>query len=265
MDYIQQITEQLNKMSDEQKNQWILSQAKICKENERQGFLQSLTGEKKVAYMPTRKEIEEFCRKVENQEIYLEYETRYYEFDDDGRYMDDWKRWHNDPCGAMPFLDSVLMGCHDLLILGEYEIAADMLDKVCRLEFEVVEAPDSDEYAEKETGPFALAGAAKERMLSRQLTEIGMDWMRAVIGRAGERGDSLPAREVIDLLENPVCKNIHPHMLVEDELTEGRVLNELLTYMENILAEEIQERERIFQERYANIRYSREKASFMEA
>ena len=265
MDYIQQITEQLNKMSEEQKNQWILSQAKLCKENERQGFLQSLTGEKKVAYMPTRREIEEFCRKVENREIYLEYETRYYEFDDDGRYMDDWKRWHNDPFGAMPFLDSVLMGCHDLLILGEYEIAADILDKVCRLEFEVVEAPDSDEYAEKETGPFVLAGAAKERMLSRQLTEIGMDWVRAVIGRAGERGDSLPAREVIDLLKNPICKNIHPHMLVEDELTEGRVSNELLVHMENILAEEIQERERIFQERYASIRYSREKASFMEA
>lgn len=123
----------------------------------------------------------------------------------------------------MPFLDSILMECHDLLILGEYEIAAGILDKVCRLEFEVVEAPDSDEYAEKETGLFALADAAKERMLSRQLTEIGMDRVRAVIGRAGERGDSLPAREVIDLLETPICKNSQLHMLVEDELTEGRL------------------------------------------
>lgn len=50
--------------------------------------------------MPTRKEIEKFCRKVENKEIYLEYETQYYEFDDDGRYMDDWKRWHHDPFGV---------------------------------------------------------------------------------------------------------------------------------------------------------------------
>ena len=58
--------------------------------------------------------------------------------------------------------------------------------------------------------PFTLTGAAKERMLSRQLTEIGMDWVRAVIGRAGEAGDSLPAREVVDFLEDPVCKNIHP-------------------------------------------------------
>lgn len=51
MNYIQLITEQLNKMSEEQKNQWILSRAKLCKESERQGFLQSLTGEKKVAYI----------------------------------------------------------------------------------------------------------------------------------------------------------------------------------------------------------------------
>ena len=79
MNYIQQITEQLNKMSEEQKNQQIISQAKLCKESERQGLLQSLTGEKKISYMPTRKEIEEFCRKVENQEIYLEYETQYFE------------------------------------------------------------------------------------------------------------------------------------------------------------------------------------------
>lgn len=265
MNYIQLITEQLNKMSEEQKNQWILSRAKLCKESERQGFLQSLTGEKKVAYMPTRREIEEFCCKVETQEIYLEYETHYYEFDGDGRYIDDWKSWHNDPLGAMHFLDSVLMGCHDLLILGEYGTAADILDKVCRLEFKVVEALDSDEYAEKETGPFTLTGAAKERMLSRQLTEIGMDWVRAVIGRAGEAGDSLPAREVVDLLEDPVCKNIHPHMLVEDELTEGRVSNELLMHMENILVGEIQEGERIFQESYDSIRYSHEKLSFMEA
>lgn len=123
MNYIQQITEQLNKMSEEQKNKWILSRAKLCKESERQGFLQSLTGEKKVSYLPTQREIEEFCHKAENQEIYLEYETHYYEFDDDGKYVDDWKRWHNDIFGAMPFLDDVLVKCHDLLILGEYEVA----------------------------------------------------------------------------------------------------------------------------------------------
>ena len=41
--------------------------------------------------MPSQEEIEEFCQKVENKEISMEYETHYYEFDDDGRYMDDWQ------------------------------------------------------------------------------------------------------------------------------------------------------------------------------
>ena len=59
MTYIQQIKEQLNKMSEEQKDQWILSQAKLCNENEQQGFLKSLTGEKKITYMPGQREIEE--------------------------------------------------------------------------------------------------------------------------------------------------------------------------------------------------------------
>ena len=40
--------------------------------------------------MPSQGEIQELCEKVEHGDIYLEYETHYYEFDDDGRYMDDW-------------------------------------------------------------------------------------------------------------------------------------------------------------------------------
>lgn len=262
--YIQQIIEQLNKMSEEQKNQWILSQAKLCKESQRQGLLQSLIGEKKVPYMPAQREIDELCRKVEDEEIYVEYETRYYEFDDDGKYMDDWKSWHNDPFGVMPVLDNILMGCHDLLILGEYGMAADILDRVCRLEFKVVESSDSDEYADMDARPFTLAGAFKEGRLSRELPEIGLDWVRASIGRANEMGDSAPAREVIDILENPICKNVHPHMLPDDELLEGIFSDELLVQMEKILTGEIQKGEKVFQGRYAEARYSPEKVRFRE-
>lgn len=265
MEFIQKITEQLNRMSEEQKDQWILDRAKLCKESGRQGFLQSLTGEKRVPYMPGREEIEEFCRKVEDGDIYVEYETHYYEFDDDGRYMDDWMSWHNDPFSAMSFWSSIFRGCHDLLVLGEYRMAADILDRVCRLKFEVVEAQDSDEYGEKPEGPFTLADAVSEDMLSMELVEIGMDWVRAVIGRAAERGDSAPAREIVDLLENPVCENIHPHMLPEDEFLEEKISAGLLEQMEDILEGEIREDERIFREKYADIGYSHEKIVFMEA
>mgnify|MGYP002509956288 CR=1 FL=1 len=264
MNYIQQIIEQLSKMSEEQKNLWILSQAKLCEESKRQGFLQSLTGEKKIPYMPSQREIGEFCHKVENGDIYLEYETHYYEFDDDGRYIDDWKTWHNDPFKAMLYLDSIFKGCHDLLILDEYGMAADILDKVCKLEFEVVEASESDDYVEAEDGLFTLADAVSEGMLSRKLAEIGMDWVRAALGRANERDESVPVREVLDLLEYPICKSVHPHMLIDDELLAGKFPDELLVHMENILGEEIQEDERFFREKYANVNYSYEKIRIRE-
>lgn len=80
-----------------QKDAWILEQAKLVPEAERHDFIMSLTGEKKIAYMPTETEIDEFCKRVWSGEIYVEYETHYYEFDLEGRYVDDWEVWHNDP------------------------------------------------------------------------------------------------------------------------------------------------------------------------
>ena len=85
MMFIKQVEEQLSKMSEAEKEVWILSQARLLSEREQQDFLMSLSGEKKIIDMPSQREIEEFCEKVESGEIYLEYETHYYEFDNDGR------------------------------------------------------------------------------------------------------------------------------------------------------------------------------------
>ena len=54
-------------------------------------------------------------------------------------------------------------------------------------------------------------------------------------------------------------------MLLEDGLLEGRFSYGLLAQIENILAGEIREDERIFQERYADTGYSHEKIKFKEA
>lgn len=137
------ICKKLQELSPARKDAWILEQAKMVSESARQDFIMSLTGEKKIIYMPTEAEIEEFCKKVQDGEIYVEYETHYYEFDSDGRYMDDWKIWHNDPKAAFTFLDRTFKGCHDLLRLGEYKLARKILDKICCLEFQVIEAEDS--------------------------------------------------------------------------------------------------------------------------
>lgn len=114
--FIKLVKKQLDKMSETEKDKWILTQAKLLEESKQEGFLMSLSGEKKIIYMPSQKEIEELCDKVEIGEIYLEYETHYFEFDDNGRYMDDWKVWHNDPLKAFSLLNRIFMGCNDLLI-----------------------------------------------------------------------------------------------------------------------------------------------------
>lgn len=52
--FIKQVEEQLNRMSEAEKEEWILSQARLLEEREQQDFLMSLSGEKKIIYMPGR-------------------------------------------------------------------------------------------------------------------------------------------------------------------------------------------------------------------
>lgn len=48
MEYIDKVKEQLSKMSEYEKDKWILTQAKLKSENKQKDFLQSLSGEKKI-------------------------------------------------------------------------------------------------------------------------------------------------------------------------------------------------------------------------
>lgn len=206
--FIKQVKEQLGKMSEAEKEEWILSQAKLLEENEQQSFLMSLSGEKKVLYMPSQGEIEVLCEKVDHGDIYLEYETHYYEFDDDGRYMDDWKVWHNDPFQTMGFLNRVFSGCHDLLLLNEYKTVVDILDRVCKLEFKVIESSDSEDF--EDDSPFTLVTAAEEGMLSMSISDIGTDWVTAYV-KLADRWDSPElAKRLVEVFNQPICKKLNP-------------------------------------------------------
>lgn len=140
---------------------------KINRESEEQDFIMALTGEKKISYMPTEPQIEEFCEKVQNGDIFVEYETHYYEFDLEGRYMDDWEVRHNDPQDAFSFLNRTFLGCHDLICLGEYDLVAAIFNKICRQGFQVVEAEDSEDFTDD--SPFTIADAGGEGLLTRSL------------------------------------------------------------------------------------------------
>ena len=80
--FLDKVKEQLKKMTPAEKDAWILAQAKILPEGKQEDFYKSICGTKKVINMPERHEITEFCEKVRNGDITVEYETHYVEFDD---------------------------------------------------------------------------------------------------------------------------------------------------------------------------------------
>lgn len=252
--FIKQVNEQLAKMSEMEKEEWILTQAKLLEKNEQQSFLMSLSGKKKIIYMPSGQEIEEFCEKVDRGVIYVEYETHYYEFDDYGRYMDDWEIWHNDPSQAMGFLNKVFMGCHDLLLLNEYKMVADTLDRVCRLEFKVVESPDSDDF--EDDSPFTLVDAAEEGMLSMSISDIGTDWIMAYVWLVDRWGSREVAKRLVEVFKHPICGELNPSMLIGQDIP-----NDLFHHMLEILNVQVLKAESHFNNLFSNISYSYDKFS----
>lgn len=202
-EFIEQVKLQLGKMSQQEKEQWIIDQAKRLREEEEPGFLRSLSGEMRVCSMPGLDDIKKFCERVRAGEIYMEYEAHYYEFDENGRYFDGWKVRHNDPFHAMDFLDRVFKGCHDLMMLGEFRTAAAVFEQVCRLRFAVVKAPDSDRFMDDDS-LFTLKDAEREGILSKDISDIGMDWVDAVIHSEKlclNRGEFLAYADILDRFE----------------------------------------------------------------
>ncbi len=235
------IKKQLAKMSEWEKDAWILSQTKLLPESEQEEILLSLSGVKKIINMPTSDEINRFCERVESGEVYFEYETHYYEFDDSGRYMDDWEVRHNDVFGVIPFLDRVFAGCHGLLRLGEYEDAAKILDRVCVLEFPIETAKDSEDEPEKET--FSLRDADEEGMFTRKLNDVGEDWLRAAARLTNGQDNRSRAQKLLEMFEHPVCKKVKPRILLEEGISQEMFLD-----MTAILEDEIAELEALVDE-----------------
>lgn len=229
--FINLVSEKLKEMSAEQKDAWILEQAQLILEDSRQDFLMSLAGEKKILYMPTERNIDEFCQKVQEGEIYVEYETHYYEFNSEGRYVDDWEIWHNDPMDAFAFLDRTFRGCHDLLCIGEYRLAHKILDRICRLEFQVVEAEDSEDFADD--SPYTVSDAVKEQKLSMKIYEIGYDWLESLLL---DKGNETPefAGTLLNILENELCQDLSLSDFKE------MISEKLLDYVESILEKKIE-------------------------
>lgn len=175
--FYDKIQKQLKKMTEQEKDAWILSQAKILPEWEQEDFYKSVCGTKRILHMPEYSEIDEFCRKVKNGDISMEYETHYVEFDDYGHFHDDWEYDFYDPDHAMTFLSTVFHGCHDLIALEEYSQALGILDKVITLEFAIVDHPDTDDACEEDF--MSLDMAVQEGLILINRDDLLKDYILA--------------------------------------------------------------------------------------
>lgn len=201
--FYEKLQKQLKKMTEQEKDTWIFSQAKILPEWEQEDFYKSVCGTKKIIHMPEISEIDAFCMKVENGDISIEYEAHYVEFDDYGHFYDDWEQDFHDPDHAMTFLSTVFRGCHDLIVLEEYSQALEILDKVLTLEFTIVDHPDTDDTCEDEF--MSLDMAANEGLLSINRGNLLKDYILAC--RKTVSNIKLAAEKIVSVLEMELFKD----------------------------------------------------------
>lgn len=162
--FITKVKEQLKKMSEEEKTQWILSQAKLTSSYSQDDFYKSLCGNKASMILPDQSEIEQFIQKVNDGGLVLLYETHYYEFDSEGHYYGDWDYQYNDPNDIMNYIQRIILGCHQLVMLEEYEQAYEILDQIIHLQFMIEDDPDTDDCCEEAS--FDFSSVIEERLLS---------------------------------------------------------------------------------------------------
>ena len=202
-DFYKKLQKQLKCMTETEKDAWILSQAKILPTWKQEDFYKSICGTKKVINMPDRDEITAFSEKVRNGDISVEYETHYVEFDDYGHYHDDWEHDFYDPENAMSFISSVIRGCHDLIVLEEYEDAFQILDDIIGLKFAIIDHPDTDDSCEEEY--MDLDMAIHEGILSIDKDSLLRDYTESC--KRSIKDSSIAAEKIVSALEMELFKN----------------------------------------------------------
>ena len=221
--FLNKVKMHLETMSKEKKDEWIISQAKLIRENCYQDFIDSLLGNKKIQYMPEISKIEDFCKKVRCGEIYLEYETHYLEFDASGRYYGDWDIQYNDPLNAMTFLQGVFKGCHDLILLEEYKSAVDILNEICQLEFEIMDSPESEDCYQEDSG-FTIVDAYENNLLYIDRNEVAIDWLYSFYVTNKNLECTKLASELIELMKSPILEKTVPSDVFRNREAEGLFL-----------------------------------------
>ena len=245
-EFYKKIQKQLNRMTEAEKDLWIISQAKILPTWEQEDFYKSICGTKKVINIPERNEITAFCEKVRNGDIPVEYETHYVEFDDYGHFHDDWKHDFYDPNHAMGFISSVIKGCHDLIVLEEYEDAFRILDDIIGLEFAIIDHPDTDDTCEDEY--MDLDMAVHEGILSLDRDDLLRDYIESC--RRSVKDNSIAAEKIVTALEMKIFENCKIYSCIT---ITGK--DPLLTEIKNKLKDDLNRYEKEFSDKSKKDKY----------
>lgn len=244
--FLDKIKKQLKLMTENEKDAWILSQVKILPDWKQEDFYKSICGTKKVINMPEQSEIMEFCQKVRNGDISVEYETHYVEFDDYGHFHDDWEYDFHDPDHAMNFISSVIKGCHDLIILEEYETAFEILDEIIGLEFAIEDHPDTDDTCEDEF--MNLDMAAHEGILSLNRDDLLRDYIESCRHRSEDSRHV--AEKIVSAFEMELFKDCRTYYCIT--ITEK---DSLLGELKKKLQEDLKQFEKEFAEKNRKDKY----------
>lgn len=173
-EFLKAVAGKLSIMSETEKNQWIHNMARTTKENERITFLNSL--QEKQSYCPVasiKKEIEDWCRKIEGQKIYFEC-SGYEEYGES--YGDnDYSYEYSDVFGIGKELLRAFQIAEDFLYQKEYQQASGLYDRLCSMQFPALDS-DMEEWNEME-----LEELVKEKLVSLDLKQIALNLMYAKI------------------------------------------------------------------------------------
>jgi hypothetical protein len=209
-EFMKAVDEKLSAMSEVEKTEWIHNMARTTNLNQRIIFLNSLT--KKQDYCPDIslkkeiKELEDWCRKIEDAEIY--FECSGYEEYGESYWDSDYTYEYSDIFEIGKELSRAFQIAEGLLFQKEYQQAVALYDLLCSITFSALDS-DIEESSELE-----LEELVEEKLVILDLKRIALNMMYAKY-QVTERGERAAA--LYRYLSWDMCKNIK----VEEMFTIG--------------------------------------------
>ncbi len=168
--YMTEIEKQLDSMTGKQMRNWILTQARVVDEDQRQNFLDNLSGKKPEVLPLSIEEIDAWCEQVEDGTLY--FETEQEEYYEEGCWDSDWRTIYYDTFDILPYLTKAFEICQKLVRTGEYGNAYVLLDRLCRLEF-YTDFDEENCFGDEE--PLTLEKLAEEGMLTVDFAKLSQN------------------------------------------------------------------------------------------